>query len=337
METNERIKYVDMLKCIAILSVIALHVLVIAVDIQVLHHNITRVSAFVRFGVPLFLMVTGMLTLNKDIKLNIFFKKKVMRIIFPLIFFLIIAIITQVYKTPLESFWYCWMIIGTYCCIPVINKYIQNSSLNEIRYFVLFFIISSIFYSIANKFNIINSIDLSFFMGPISYLILGYYLYKKNFKLNSNLIICIAITCFIASSLLKVGTIIELPFTHHQYLYSYLDLGFLQLVQTSSVFIIFKYIYLSKSFIFGKIRQFFENKYINKFIVSVSRSTYGIYMLHLIILRAYIQPYFNTLPMTGTQAVIAVITVTIGLFLGTWIIILLLNKIPIINKFSGYS
>ncbi len=333
-----RIKYVDMLKFVAILAVILLHVFAIGEPIMVPIFNVKLVTfgSFVKFGVPIFLMITGMLTLNKEIELSSFFKKKVIRIVFPLIFFFIIAYICNVYSTPLLSFWYCWMIIATYFAIPVINKLVQNSSLKEIRYFVLVFLMTSVIYTFANKYNISMHLDFNFFIGPVSYLVFGYYLSKREFNLENKWLICISLLLFILVSFYKIYIGDSLFLNSHQFMISYLDVSIFQVIQTSCVFIFIKSIYESAEGLSGKIRDVLESKYVSRFIESISRSSYGIYLIHIIILRAYVLPFVLEIPMTGKQACISIALVTTLMLLMSWIIIWILGKVPFINKFSGY-
>ena len=293
-----------------------------------------------RFGVPLFLMITGMLTLNKDIEISTFFKKKIVRIIYPLIFFLIIGNLLHIYNLNgfLTSYWYCWMIIATYFAIPVINKFISNSSMKEIEYFIAMFIITSLIYSICLSQKAETALDLSFFIGPASYLILGYYLSKKDFGLSANKMVLINLAIFIGITLYKIYNKDFLYINMNFVVYSLLNLSVPQIIQCASLFLLFRYLYESVSGVSGKIRNVLENKYINAFILSVSRASYGIYLLHMLILRRLIEPYFkHSSTMTGFNTFITGFAIASALLIISWITILILGKIPVLNKFSGYA
>ena len=152
-------------------------------------------------------MVSGSLLLNRNIKLEEFLKKRFIRIILPLIFYLIIIFIINSkyrYATPLEGYWYCWMIICVYLAVPIINIFIQNAKMKEIEYFLILFVISTVIYQIALYFGIKHCLDLNFFLGPVSFLILGYYLSKKEFNTKISNIILISIILFIVSTILKM-------------------------------------------------------------------------------------------------------------------------------------
>lgn len=333
-----RIKYVDTLKFLAIFSIILLHFTQIYKDVGICNIYFNNVKEIFRFGVPLFLMITGMLMLNREIDLKLFFKKKVVRIVYPLIFFFLIALLLGIYKNLFLTYWYCWMIIGIYLAIPIINIFIKNAKENELDYLILLIIISSLIFSIVKIFNLKIALDLDFFIGPSSYLILGYYLSKKEFKISSpNKIALISLIIFILVTIYKIFNKDYLYFNNTEWVLSLLNLSFPQIIQTASLFIFIKYLYESSKGVFGKIRHVLEYKYINNLILSISRSSYGIYLFHLILLRGYIQPVFSKFSLTGTNTFILIILSSTGLLIVSWIVIVILSKIPIVKNFSGYG
>ena len=102
------------------------------------------------------------------------------------------------------------------------------------------------------------------------------------------------------------------------------------------MFLIIRYLYESSSGIFGAIRKVLENNTVNKFMLSTSRSTYGIYFVHVIILRLWIQPNFYALRLPGGQTAILILIISVCLFVVSWLIVLILGKIPYIKTVSGY-
>lgn len=153
-----------------------------------------------RFCVPVFLMVTGVLILGSEIHLKEFLKKKFLRIIYPFLFWNSIYIVYN-YLTghiPVNLYmlkwagdkflhgasfhlWYVYLIIGIHLFIPVMNKWTKHSNLNEILFFLCL-------WSITLSFNLFflkefkPSIELSYFAGYLGYVILGYYLFQKEFN-----------------------------------------------------------------------------------------------------------------------------------------------------------
>lgn len=338
MVVKTRIKYFDTLKFLAITGVIFLHCFILKDTVEILNFNVVNLNQIGRFGVPLFLLISGALLLNREIELKSFFKKRFVRICYPLIFFIILAYVLKIYLHPLTAFWYCWMVIGTYLAIPLINIFVKYASEKEIEYALALFVMTAILYQIFNLLDITYSLDLNFFITPISYLILGYYLSTKEFDKTPNQIILISLVMFIISTILKIkfGNVFDIY--PKMNLASTLDLGILQIIQVSSVFLIVKNIYSEHvTGIFSVIKGVLETKIINGFILSVSRASYGMYLVHMLFLRQYIRPYFETLELSSTNMFIAFLVTFIGVFLVSWIITVILGKIPYVNKISGYA
>ena len=179
---KERIKYYDTLRFLAILGVISLHIFQDWHNVGLIGDTFYSISEITRFGVPVFLMMTGALLLNRDIELKDFFKRRFVRIIYPFILFLIIHLISllilKMYNInqsiTLGYNWYFWMIIGVYLFIPIINKFIQNANMKELEYFVFIILIGSLLYQLTLYYKITHFLDITFFIGPLSFLILGY-------------------------------------------------------------------------------------------------------------------------------------------------------------------
>ena len=338
MVTKTRIKYFDTLKFLAITGVIFLHCFILRNNIEILNFNMVNLNQIGRFGVPLFLLISGALLLNKEIELKSFFKKRFIRICYPLIFFIIFAYIFKIYTHPLVAFWYCWMVLGAYLAIPVINIFVKYGSEKEIEYFLVLFAITVILYQTFNILDLKYSLDLNFFITPISYLILGYYLSTKEFNKSPNQIILISLALFIISTILKMKFGNFFDIYPKMNLSSTIDFGILQVIQVSSIFLLVKNIYNEHvTGIFSAIKGFLETNIVNKFILSVSRASYGMYLVHMLFLREFIRPFFKTLQLTSTKMIIACFATFIALFLVSWIITVILGKIPYVNKISGYA
>lgn len=335
---KNRIKYIDMLKFLAIFGVILIHASYIGDNSKILTITIVNFQQIVRFAVPVFLMVSGALLLNKEIDLSVFLKKRLVRILYPWIFFtFLIYLLGLSYgiENLLCAYWYAPLCIGLYLTIPIINKFIQNASSKELEYYFILIILSSILYQSFRMINLKYPIDILFFLSPISYLYLGYYFFKKEFKLKPSHIILISLCVFIISTFLKM--IIGNSFTEFRTLHTYIDIGFLQIIQACSVFIIIKHIYCNRNTgILLKIRNLLERDHINRFITSVGRSSYGMYLIQNPLLINVLVPTIRLWPLTGTQTCLIIILVSISVFLISWIMTLMLSRVPYLKICSGY-
>ena len=244
-----RLQYIDLLKFFSILAIITLHAFQVWQDSQIMHINIYAFSEIVRFGVPVFVMISGALLLNREIEIKSFFKKKINRLVWPFLFFYVLTCLfvflsnhTHEQTQNIFAFrWYFWMILGVYLSLPVINKYIQHSSLKEIEYFIFLFIFAAIFYQITQYFEIKQYFYLTLFLSPLGYLVLGYYLSIKNFNLSVNKVITFSIILFALSTFLKFcGHLGYIPINENfavnqsTILSSWLDVGIFEIMQASS-------------------------------------------------------------------------------------------------------
>lgn len=337
-KVKKRIDYMDTLKFLAIFAIVFLHAYKIDPKIMFMHHNLYKLRAFTDFGVPVFLMVTGALALNKDIDLDLFIKKKFTRIILPLIFFFLISFAIGIDKDFLVSYWYSWMIIGAYLAIPLVNKIVKYSSMRELEYFVGMIIFTSAFYCCSHFFDFKYSLDLNFFITPLSYIVIGYYLFKKDFTqyMSSNKLVALLSVAFVIISIIKmkVGLLNCIYPTAH--LFSGIDIGLVAMFQGICVFLICKYVYEEHNNKFIAVKNFLQKNLIKKFIFSVSRSTYGIFFVHVIIFRALIYPTVRGMHFKGlTLYLIVIASGIIGLLL-SWIITYILGHIPYLKYVSGY-
>lgn len=343
-----RLQYIDLLKTASILAIISIHFFAMWQTAEITNLNIYSFVSISRFGVPVFIMITGALLLNREIKISDFLKRKGKRLIYPFIFYYLLSAFVIVVLlnsnssqiTNIFSFrWYFWMILGVYLSIPIINKFIQHSTTNEIRYFIALFVFASIFYQITYYFKVEQYFNLTLFISPLGYLVLGYYLSQKKFNLPTNKLISISLILFIATTCIKIISLMGMipmveNFFTSAFLSSYLDVGFFEILQASSFFVLCKSIYESTSGPYSKIKEFLSSKIILRFITSVSRASYGMYMINLIPTSIYF--YIKNIPLSGTQTILAILSLSFLTFFISWIAVLLINRIPFIKNASGY-
>jgi surface polysaccharide O-acyltransferase-like enzyme len=206
---QEKLVWIDNLRAIATIGVIILHVS------APLIYKFGSVSmswwwtanifnSLVRGSVPLFLMVTGALLLPKEYELGDFLKKRFVRIVYPFAFWALMHIIMNLalriqsgevhnFKGALANiavkisggiayhYWYVYLIIGIYLFLPIIGKWIRNSTEKEIQYFLLLWIITVLLeQTVFAGFRYFTQITY-YFSGSLGFVVLGYYLTKYTF------------------------------------------------------------------------------------------------------------------------------------------------------------
>ena len=100
--------------------------------------------------------------------------------------------------------------------------------------------------------------------------------------------------------------------------------------------LLIKNLYSSDSGFYFKFKKFLEIDTINKFIISVSKASYGMYLINRTLM-LYCDFYVKPLTLTGKQILASFIILTFSIFFISWIVVVILSKIPFLSKFSGYS
>lgn len=349
---SERIFYFDALRTIAILSVVLLHVtghlgeMMHYNALSIFSFNglfELFMNNFTRIGVDLFFVLSGALLLGREWNIKGFLQKRIPRITKPFLFWSLIftlMLVAASYFIPSIHFithftiydilnlfvdtllgrapgsavyWFFWAMFGAYLIMPVFNRWVSNAGLVEVEYFLIFWIVETIFeYTLMMP----CPVKLTYFISPIGLVLLGYYLRHTERKVfNSPLIaiflIVIPALLMFVYSFMMVNQVVMFEF--HRY-------SILPIIECVGVFCLFK-----------------TSKYLNnpsnttvKLVSSISICSYGMYLIHsqiIMFVRKILHISFNfTLDY--------LILFTAG-FIISWFIIYLLSKIPYLDEFVG--
>ncbi|MDR2966480.1 MAG: hypothetical protein LBU74_00830 [Methanobacteriaceae archaeon] len=98
------------------------------------------------------------------------------------------------------------MILTVYLFVPILNKWIKNSSIHKIEYFLIIWIITRFLITFAIPG---FSLNLTYFAGPIGFVILGYYLANKKTRVLDSIWLWILV--------FLIATIIRVVLTYFSY------------------------------------------------------------------------------------------------------------------------
>lgn len=327
---KERIFYYDFLRAIAIIAVICCHVTGFFGDLntfpQIIYHAfIVKLGTI---GVPIFLMLSGALLLNREYDLSDFIKRRFSRICYPFIFWIIIIMLVCYFVLGLNAAamwkifigkpsmtWYFWVLIGVYLSVPIINSFVKDFGKKGLEYFLVIWF-AVVILKTFDFYPIIPFLRLDYFAGHIGLLILGYYLdnyvsVDRGVKMLIVSLLIFSVSLSVIIYLYMIGS----PLLENIYINIFnvlLSIGAFLFVKT-----------LSKYDSFNSL----QNNLIGKAIVSISICSYGIYFAHFIILRL--------LHLTGIQSNKLVPFVVLFALVSSWILVYLLAKIPHLKKFVG--
>jgi len=179
--------------------------------------NIT--DSLVRSCVPLFVMLSGALILNKDYELKEFLQKRFTRVLIPFVAWTFIYLLFNHYylgrtytlshvigyflfKPVSYHLWFVFMIISLYLATPVLRRWLKSAPDKEIIFFLLICFIGALLNPFFKKWAG-NSLGfhLQFFMGYTGYYVLGYYMANRDFNLNALPATLMFITGFLGTAL----------------------------------------------------------------------------------------------------------------------------------------
>ncbi len=329
MKTKERIFYYDFLRAFAIIAVIICHVDIfygsLSTPLQIIakltFHDIGRI------GVPIFLMISGALLLNREYVLSDFLKRRFTRIIYPFVFWMFLISIGLICFNSSFDFilgvitgdfsvaWYFWTLIGIYLSIPIINSFVRDYGEKGLEYFLVIWIVI-VFLQMIHHYPLFANFRLDFFVGCMGYLILGYYLINKDFKLDDKKLLILSLILLIIS----LG------------IYVFCDYNKIDLI--NSIYLNIPMILIASSFILivksiDRLTSFkrIKSNIIGDSIVSVSKHSYGMYFSHVIVLKvlSMVNPHSNLL-----FPIMVILMVVLS-----WLLVYIVNRIPFLRKFSG--
>ena len=361
---KKRVFYLDFLRFFAIIAIIATHIggQFAKPNPEWLFCNFWYFAIILRFlgwvGVPVFLMISGALLFKRRESVVEFLKKRYKRVLIPALFWFCIFLAFMCFCSSIgyldfnmnlsldfiintfignykygAYFWYVPVILVMYLLIALINKIMRKyeNFLKYLLYISIFLVIFHQFYPIFGSFRAWN---LNYIIFPI----FGYYLFTvdltsdnllKHVKLTDEMIAISSLIIFLVSYgiiifyAVKSYTDPTIVIDHH--------FGIFNIIACVSIFLFFKHFEKSGGLL-GRIFSFIKGNF-SKIIYSVSVCSYGMYLSHKIIQYSII--YFLPATFFNGHNIVCMVTWYILVFLISWIIILILSKIPYIKEISG--
>ena len=323
---KKRILYIDIIKVFALLFVIFNHSDDILISskmyIRIIHNSLFYLS---KSAVPLFLMVSGSLLMEKKDSIPKLIKR-IIRVLIPLIIITIIWTMTHSNAINILGMidpfnvnyfpywlWYLQALLLLYILMPLIRIItLKNKDKSSFKYIIIILtLLSSITFTVVNIIFKKNQLVITNLLPmPILYFIYGYILSKtNNKKIVKNisfitLIIAISIPAYIATNLMLKKQ-------------SYFFLDDYRNIYT---FII--------SYYFEKYRK--ENIF-TKVIIHLSNNSYGIYLLHVFVIELILKTEFikQLIEFNKLEGIFVLIILVIIIL---DIITSILRKIPGIKK-----
>ncbi len=302
-------------------------------------------SSFSRPCIPLFVMLSGLLLLNpgKNERLVLFFKKRFAKVVIPFIAWAIVYFLWRHFYL-LESFsfnqalreivggpvyfhfWFIYMLLGLYLATPILRSYVRYADKNNLYYFVaLWFFFLAINPLLRKAFQDLElRIDLPVASGYVGYFVLGYVL--AQIKLSSRAVRWALFSMLGLAGLTALGTFLLVSEAHGEVNTSLYDYLYPNVILMSvSAFLVLRSINYEKVFI--------KAPFLKKVIDVLSRASFGIYLLHPVIIHLLEKGTFGGKISAITFHPAIGIPLTLLLVIGSsTAIIVILQRIPLIRR-----
>ncbi len=294
-----------------------------------------------RIGVPLFLMISGALFLNekKEVTIKGILTKNVKSlaiitllwaIIYAVVFYVILPAsdgkevdMERVFLAILNGhyhMWYLYMIIGLYLITPFLKTFVRKDNKNMVLFFILISLCSQFFecivkaacklgYDLAFINEFMNGFYLDFFGGYITYFLVGWYIVHVGIPKK-----WVRFLIYALGALSLMGIMTFVYFTG-DYPNAYENICIPVFLYSTSVFLLLNNI------------KFRLKEPVAKGVVLLSKLTFGIYLVHVLVIKFYSMghPYTNNC--------VLYIAVYYSVVLGvSFLFSLILSKIPILKN-----
>lgn len=327
--------YISILNVLACIGVVILHTFETGYtsDANFVFEVLIRAIAYC--AVPVFFMITGatLIDYRERYDTKTFFKKRLLKVIIPLIIWSIIYFIINFFKGKFSIndlsfkfvfeyfflvktnpiFWFFVVIIGIYLAIPVISLIPQETRRKAFLYIIIItFVFNQFLPDLLYHLNLNYNYDLKFpltYSGWISFIFIGYYIDKYEIVKKHRVIIYVL---GIIGFLTMVVPTIFISYHKNEscsWFDEYYDAPCV--LYSASVFLFFKS-KINNNQIVTKIMPFFN---------FVAPTTLGIYVLHIAI-RDFLR-YFYTYSYFAMNLVLTLSILTI-----CFIVVKIVQKIP---------
>lgn len=333
---KERIIYLDYLRCIACLMVILMHS-----PMPNLGTNSLILSAISYLSAPcigLFFMVSGALLLPIAGTSHTFLTKRCSKIVYPTLFWSVAYIVIRVTTGELKSselletivsipfgpsalgvLWFMYVLFGLYLVIPILSPWIQKATKREIEFYLLVWggtlclplikLFAQVPDDVYNPFYYIT--------GFLGYVVLGYYLqtYKSPIRIRFLLLATIgSIAAYICSKVSHAAVDYYSVFWYLSIFVAIMAMTWFAIIQKNVSLI--------------------HSPRIKKYIIRFSNYSFGIYLIHILVMRYILWKVPLISQLGGVIQIILTFILTIVI---SYLLISCVSKFKFAQYIIGYS
>ena len=342
-----RVIYFDLLRIAATFAVVVLHISASRfskLDYASFQWNVQNVyNGISRWGVGIFVMISGALFLKEDIPLKKLYRKYILRIALSFIFwsFLYSLLFNLIPGSSVKDFlkgivkghnhlWFLYMIAGMYMIVPFLRKIIVDEKLT--RYFLMIGLIFAFIIpqaiSIIRVFSeeygtlaqtVVDNMHLHFVLGFSVYFVLGYYLSQETIPPKLERTILILGMFGLVTTVLGNAVMADHFKNPTEFFYANNTVNVL--LEVVGVFILFKKL-------FGNVHL---SESMERKICALSKYSFGAYLIHPAVKR-YLD---KTIHMSAAafNPIFSIPLTALVVFIISYALSAILNRIPVVKKY----
>ena len=281
-----RVQCFDILRIIACLMIVMMHSSYPQGNAN--GYFMSSLSYFTASGIGLFFMISGALILPVSQDIGLFFRRRFVKVFIPVliwsIFYLLckqliydrsINWINSLLSIPFSTqgtsiFWFIYTLLGLYLLAPILSRWLQAASRQELEFYLVLWGISLCypFLKYIVDLNTSNTGILYYFSGYVGYFVLGYYLKTYPDRISWKLLIQALVVAIVVPVICKL---------------QHIEVDFYDLFWYLSIFVVIQCACWWKAIC--SIKQSTLGEKTSRFITELSKMTFGIYLVHIFIMR----------------------------------------------------
>lgn len=279
-------------------------------------------------GIGLFFMVSGSLLLSnsgdKIFDTCCFLKRRFSRIIIPLIFWSIIGSVLDwcgIDNAEHGVLWFMYCLAGMYLLTPVLSRWLSMATVKEVEFYLLLWLFT-LCVPFVKLFIPINESDTSwlyYFHGYVGYYVLGFYLkhyWEKRMSSEKKIVFSLLFLCI--SVVLPVGLKVLNVKVDFYSLFWYLSIT----------------VALQSVVWWRIVKRLMRNvPTLPGFVVELSKLSFGIYLVHILVMRNIL---WKTTWMQEMNGVVQIVVCVILTFTISALISWGISRIKYVKEIIGY-
>lgn len=279
-------------------------------------------------GIGLFFMVSGALLLKVnagqpfDTKSSL--RRRFTKILVPLVFWSILGWVLEQYgvrNTESDILWFMYCLAGIYLLTPILSRWLSVASIKEVEFYLLLWLVT-LCVPFVKLFIPVNEGDTSwlyYFHGYVGYYVLGFYLQnylERRMSVGrkimfSSVFICVSIILPIALFALNV------------------EVDFYSLFWYLSVTVALQCVIW-----WSAVKRLMRNvSKLPGFVVELSKLSFGIYLIHILVMRNVL---WETTWMQEMNGIVQIVVCTLLTFIISALISWCISKIKYVKAIIGY-